>query len=123
MFHINGDDSNMKKNNEKCPACEKGNLQSSKVPYSVYGVQLGVFPAKVCSSCDEQWFDKNTSEKIQALEKEKGLWGLSKKTKISYSGNSLVIRIPEQIARYLNLKKEEEVTLHPEGKNKLILEI
>ena len=107
----------------KCPICEEGKLNTKKVPYSVYGVELGTFSAQVCNACNEQWFDEKTSTKIQELEKKKGLFGLSKRTKISYSGNSLIVRIPESVAKFMNLHKEDEVIIHPEGKNKITVEL
>lgn len=39
-----------------------------------------------------------------------------KKTKITRTGNSLAVRIPKEIADYLNLKEGEEAYIHPEGK-------
>ena len=107
----------------KCPICEKGTLLDRRVPYKVYGEKLGDFPASVCSYCKEEWFDEATAMKIEALEKEKGFFGLSAQTKISYSGNSLIIRIPKAIAEFMKLKREELVTIHPEGKNKLSVEL
>lgn len=107
----------------KCPICEKGTLRKKKVDYTVYGISLGKFPAQVCSSCNEEWFDEKTSENIQALEKERGLFGLSKKSKISYSGNSLIVRIPEAVAKFTGIKKEDEIMIHPEGKNKISVEL
>ncbi|MBI2669140.1 hypothetical protein HYX14_04830 [Candidatus Woesearchaeota archaeon] len=106
-----------------CPICEKGTLQPKKVTYEVYGIKLGLFPAKVCSVCKEEWFNEETSRRIEAIEKKKGLFGLSKKTKISYSGNSLVIRIPEALVSFMGIKKEDEVLIHPEGKSKIAVEL
>lgn len=103
--------------------CEKGKLKKKIVPYSVYGVELGRFPADVCDKCGEEWFDEETAKKIELLEKKHGLFGLSKESKISYSGNSLIIRIPKAIAKFLNLKKEKPIIIHPEGKRKLTIEI
>jgi len=109
--------------NLRCPLCEKGGLHPKKVSYTVYGMELGIFPAQVCDGCGEQWFDEETSKKIQDLEKKKGLFGLNKKSKISYSGNSLIVRIPEQVAKFMNIKKEDEIIIHPEGKNKISIEL
>ena len=49
---------------KKCPICEKGKLIEQKIPYSVYGIKLGDFPAKICTSCDEQWFSEETAKNI-----------------------------------------------------------
>lgn len=84
---------------------------------------LGIFPTQVCDACGEQWFDEKTSQKIQELEKKNGLFGLSKKSKVSYSGNSLIVRIPESVAKFMKIKKEDEIIIHPEGKNKIAVEL
>ncbi len=106
-----------------CPACEKGRLMKKEVSYSVYDIELGKFPAEVCTKCREQWFSEEIAKKIEKIEKEKGLFGLSKQSKISYSGNSLIIRIPKEIVKFMNLKKEKQVLIHPEGKDKLLIEV
>ena len=106
-----------------CPICEKSKLVKKNIPYYVYGIEIGKFPAEICSKCDEQWFSEETAQKIEKIEKAKGLFGLTKQSKISYSGNSLILRIPKEIAKFLNLKKEKPVLMHPEGKNKLMIEI
>jgi YgiT-type zinc finger domain-containing protein len=106
-----------------CPICEKGTLRKKNVEYTVYGVSLGTFSARVCSSCHEEWFDEETSKKIQELEKKRGLFGLSKKSKISYSGNSLIIRIPESVVKFTGVKREDEIIIHPDGKNKITVEL
>ena len=105
-----------------CPLCEKGILRTEQVKYSVYGIELGTFPSNVCSVCHEKWFDEATSKKIELLEKKKGLFGLSKKSKIAYSGNSLVLRLPEALVKYMDIHKEDEVLIHPEGKDKILIE-
>jgi len=53
----------------------------------------------------------------------KGLFGLNKTSKISYSGNSLVVRLPEALVKYLDIHKEDEILIHPEGKNKIMVEL
>lgn len=101
----------------KCALC-KGKLKRKIINHSVYGKSLGNFPALVCDSCGEKWFDEETSKKIEEIEKKEKLFGLSKETKISYSGNSLIIRIPKEFAKFMNLSKETSVILYPEDKNK-----
>ena len=106
-----------------CPICEKGKLTKKTAPYEVYGVSLGRFPAEVCNQCGEIWFSEETSKEIEEIEKKKGLFGLSKQSKISYSGNSLIIRVPKEIVKFMDLKKETQISMHPESKNKLCIEI
>ncbi len=106
----------------KCPICGKGKLKKKVVPYKIYGEELGKFPANVCDKCNEQWFDRETALKIEKLEKEKGLFGMTKRSKISYSGNSLIIRIPKDVVKFMNLKKEEPISIYPQSRDKLVIE-
>lgn len=107
---------------DKCVLCG-GKLTRKNVDYKIYGKSIGKFPALVCNSCGEQWFDEDTSGKIQEKERKLKLFGLSRETKISYSGNSLIIRIPKELAKFMNLKKETEVIIYPEDKNKIAISI
>jgi YgiT-type zinc finger domain-containing protein len=106
----------------KCAMCG-GKLEQKRVDYKIYGKSIGKFPALVCSSCDEQWFDEKTSREIEEAEKKHNLFGLSKETKVSYSGNSLIIRIPQELANFMGIKKQSRVTLYPEDKNKFCVAI
>jgi hypothetical protein len=108
---------------EKCYLCEKGSLAKKKVPYEVLDEKVGMFDAEVCNSCDEIFFDEETSKKITAATKAKGLWGLGSKTKIGQAGSTLDIRLPKRIIDLLGLKKGEDVTVYPESKRRLIVEL
>lgn len=105
----------------KCPTCDKGTLENGKVKEIMFGVYLGEFPAQICTKCNEAFTDEKTTKKIEELAKKKGLWDLGKKTKITRTGNSLAVRIPKNIADFLNLKEGSEAYIHPE-KNKLVIE-
>jgi ribosomal protein L40E len=108
---------------EKCPLCAVGNLRSKKVREELFGVPLGVFDAEVCEKCHEVYFTADSVDKIESRAKELGLWGLASKVKVARSGNSLVIRIPAPLARYLKLRNGQDVLLTPEQKHKLVLEL
>lgn len=107
---------------KECILCE-GRLKKKIVDYKIYGKSIGKFPALVCDSCSEQWFDEETSRKIEQKEKELNLFGLSRETKISYSGNSLIVRIPKEVAEFMKLKKETNVIIYPEDQNKLCVAV
>lgn len=107
----------------KCYLCEKGILRVREVPYNLYGETVGKFKADVCEECGETFFDEETSAKITLATKAKGLWGIEAKTKIGQAGSTLDIRLPKRIIEFLNLKKGEEVSMYPESKKKLIIEI
>ena len=105
----------------KCPVCEKGILNPGKIKEMMFGVYLGEFSAEICAKCNESFTDEKTTRLIEDAAKKKGIWGLSKKTKITKTGNSLAVRIPQEIAKFLNLKDGKEAYIHPEG-NRLIIE-
>lgn len=97
-------------------------MERKKIPYSIGGVKLGVFEADVCS-CGEVFFTEKSSDAIDGKAKESGLWGLEKRGKVGYSGNSLIIRIPKKVAEFMNLKKGGDIRVRPEGKRRLVIEI
>ncbi|MDA2933572.1 AbrB/MazE/SpoVT family DNA-binding domain-containing protein [Acidobacteria bacterium AH-259-D05] len=105
----------------KCPVCSKGIVRKGKVREEMYGVYLGTFPAQICGRCGESFTDSETTRKIEAVAKRKGIWGLGMKTKITKAGNSLAVRIPKKVADYLKLKEGREAYIHPQ-KEKLIIE-
>ncbi|MBS3151552.1 AbrB/MazE/SpoVT family DNA-binding domain-containing protein [Candidatus Woesearchaeota archaeon] len=105
----------------KCPTCEKGILKKGIIEEKMFGVYLGKFPAEVCTKCEESFTDAETTRKIEEAAKKKGIWGLGIKTRITKTGNSLAIRIPKKIAKFLSLKEGEEAYIHPD-QNKLIIE-
>lgn len=108
---------------KKCPICEKGNLKKGKIDEEMFGVALGRYDAEVCDKCGESFVDQKAMNQIERKAKELGIWGMARKLKIARSGNSLVVRIPADIARFLDLSEGEDVLLHPEGKKKIVLEL
>lgn len=53
---------------DKCVLCE-GKLSEKIADYKIYGKSIGKFPALVCGSCGEQWFNEEIAKKIQEKEK------------------------------------------------------
>jgi YgiT-type zinc finger domain-containing protein len=105
----------------RCPVCGKGTLREGKIKESMFGIYLGDFPAQVCSKCGESFTDGETTKAIETAAKEKGIWGLGRKTKVTKTGNSLAIRIPKEIAKFLKLEEGSETFMHPD-KDRLIIE-
>lgn len=106
----------------KCVMCG-GKTQQKGIEHKEFGIPLGIFPAEVCQKCGEAFFSEEIAGKIQMKSKELGLFGLAKKATVAEVGNSIAIRIPKEIAKFLNLRKGEEVTLMPEGKHELRIEV
>jgi len=68
-------------------------------------------------------FTEETSDEIERINKEKGLYAIEAKTKIGAAGNCLDIRVNKRIAEFLSLKRGQEVRLYPENKHKLVVTI
>jgi len=110
------------KDQNKCWECGK-KMINKKVDYLLYGVSLGKFPALVCNTCNEEYFSEETSREITEIAKKKGLWGLGYKTKVGQAGSTLDIRLNKKLIDFMGLKKGEEVTIHPESKNRFVVTI
>ena len=108
---------------ERCPDCGKGTLRPERVREEMFGMELGTYAAEVCDRCSETFLTGESVDKIDTRAKELGLWGLASKVKVRRSGNSLVVRIPSPLARYLKLKSGQEVLVAPDRAHRLILEL
>ncbi|HLC55459.1 MAG TPA: hypothetical protein VJJ75_02905 [Candidatus Nanoarchaeia archaeon] len=107
----------------KCVLCN-GLLEEKIIEHQELGIALGKFKAHICKECGEAYFDSETVDKIQKRSKERGLFGLaSKRTRVAQIGNSLAIRIPKDLASFVDLKKEQEVRIIPKSKNEILLEV
>lgn len=108
---------------ERCPVCDKGSLRAAKHDFAMYGVSLGKFPAQVCDACGEAVFSEAVSRRIQQVAKKRGLWGIAKKVKVTYSGNGLTIHVPKALAAFLQLQRGDEVVLRPEGRDRIVIDL
>lgn len=100
-----------------------GSTETKQVEHKEFGVLLGRFRADVCTKCGETYYDSKTAAAIQQESKARGLFGLAKKAIVAEVGNSIAIRIPKEIASFLNLRKGTEVTLIPEDKHDLRVQV
>lgn len=104
----------------KCPICNS-RMKKTEETFKIGTISLGKFEAEKCTKCSEVYFTESSSDAIDKKAKQLGLWGLSARTKISYSGNSIIVRIPRDISKFMNLTKGAEITTHPEGKHRLVI--
>ena len=100
-----------------------GNLKKSRTEVEFFGIDFGVKPCEVCNECGSEYISQELLEQIEAEMKKKGLFGLERRSRITKSGNSLVIRVPKEIADSLHIAKDSEITIYPSDKKRLIVEI
>ncbi len=87
-------------------------------------VDCGTLDIEACPKCGEEYFPEESMEIVEKKLKQAGVWGVQRKeVRLWKSGNSVLLRIPKAIADSLNLKPDEKVTIYPEGKRKLIIDL
>lgn len=100
-----------------------GKLVEAPMPIEYFGIDFGIRDGHVCTECGDEYLTDEICQEIEDKAKELGIFGIEKKVKIRKSGNSLVVTIPPQIAKYVGIKKETLVSLIPSGKGKIEIEI
>lgn len=100
-----------------------GILKKSKTEIEFFGIDFGVRTCEICTRCGAEYLSQELIEEIEAEVKSRGLFGLERKGKITKSGNSLVIRVPKEIADSLNIEKDSRITIYPSDSKRLIVEI
>lgn len=100
-----------------------GELKKAKVAVEFFSIDFGLKDAEVCTSCGSEYLDQETMREIEKKVKEKNIFGLERKVSVTKSGNSLVIRIPPEIAEYLGIHYKSIVQLFPVDKDKLEIKV
>ena len=100
-----------------------GILKQSKCNVEFFGIDFGIRQCEVCTGCGTEYLDEAVMEEIEHRVKEKKLFGLEHKIKITKSGNSLVVRIPPEIARFAGIHYADLATILQIRKKKLEIEM
>ena len=100
-----------------------GKLVKTKIHVEHLGIDFGLQNGTVCTSCGDNYISYEVWEKIEKKTKKLGLFGLEKKVKIRKSGNSLVVTIPPEIAKFIGAKTQTLVSLLPLGKGRLEIQL
>jgi len=117
---------------KECPICG-GEVKKIETSLSLFNgnIQINPILGFECNKCNEIFIDEEESRRIDSLTNTKYYreaidnirkYQLRLRRRVSYSGRSLVIRIPKDIERVLSIKEGEEVEIYPEGKDKIIIE-
>lgn len=107
--------------------CMQCNEEAKEVVLDVYeyeeGIPLRNVKAYECPKCGEFIF---TEDQVEDMERRTDMikaemFGF--KRKVTISGRSLVINIPEDLVRHMNIEKGKKVKIIPAGKKRFIVEI
>ncbi len=109
----------------KCPVCGKGVLVAVDDILSEIEGFAFVERGHRCPVCGGEFIGQNDSERTVKVARRLGIWGepLKLHRKLSPSGRGVVLRIPEDLRRSLNLKGSETISLAKVGKKRILLEI
>ena len=100
-----------------------GKLKKAYTQVEFFGIDFGVRPCEVCSQCGSEYLNDETLQEIEKEVKRRKLFGLEKQARITKSGNSLVIRISPEIAKFSDIHYNDSVRMYPLAKNKLALDL
>ena len=100
-----------------------GKLKRSFTEVEFFGIDFGLRRANVCAECGSEYLSQEVMEEVESEVKRRGLFGLERRGRVAKSGNSLVIRIPKEIADSLRIKRDLPIVIYPSEPRKLIIEI
>ena len=100
-----------------------GELIYSQCEVEFFGIDFGIKKCEICKECNAEYLDNETMKFIEKEVKKRGIFGLEKTVRVTKSGNSIVIRIPPEIAKFSDIDYKSIIRIFPVGKNKIELEI
>ncbi len=100
-----------------------GKLKTSFTEVEFFGIDFGVKQANVCTDCGSEYLPQEVMEEVETEVKRRGFFGLERRGRVAKSGNSLVIRIPKEIAESLKIKRDLPIVIYPSEPRKLIIEM
>ncbi len=100
-----------------------GTLKKSRTEVEFFGIGFGIRECEICTKCNSEYLSDEVLEEIEKEVKKKKLFGLEKEAHVTKSGNSLVIRIPPEIAKFSGIKYKDRIRIYPSGKNKIEVEL
>jgi len=109
----------------KCPVCGKGTLVGVDDILSDLEGFAFVERGHRCPACAEEFIDQDDAERTIKVARRLGIWGepLKLHRKLSPSGRGIVLRIPEDLRRSMDLKGSETISLAKVGKKRILLEV
>ena len=100
-----------------------GILKKSRTQVEFFGIDFGIRECEVCTKCGSEYLSDDVLGEIENEVKKKKLFGLEKQAQITKSGNSLVIRIPPEIAKFSGVHYKDIVRIYPVEKKKIEIEL
>ena len=100
-----------------------GNLRKTKVEVEFFGIDFGLRDAEVCMACGSEYLDHETLKEVEMEIKKRNIFAMERKVQVDRSGDSLVIKIPPEIAEFLDIHYKSLVQLFPVDRNRLEVKV
>lgn len=100
-----------------------GILKKSNCNVEFFGIDFGIKECEVCATCNSEYLSDEILEEVEKEVKKRKLFGLEKQAQVTKSGNSLVIRIPPEIAKFAGMHYKDQVRIYPVAKNRIEVEL
>ncbi|MBI2564914.1 hypothetical protein HYV79_02890 [Candidatus Woesearchaeota archaeon] len=100
-----------------------GKLKKSFCSVEFFGHDFGERACEICTSCGSEFLSDQTVEEIECEVKKRKLFGLEKQVTVVKSGNSLVFRIPPEIAKFLKIHPKKIARMFPLDEKRLAIEL
>ena len=100
-----------------------GNLRKTKVEVEFFGIDFGLRDAEVCIACGSEYLDHETLKEVETEIKKRNIFAMERKIQVDRSGDSLVIKIPPEIAEFLGIHYNSLVQLFPVDRNRLEVKV
>lgn len=108
---------------KKCPICEKGMLKEVDDIVSEIEGYVFIEKGERCTSCGEEFIREKDAQRTVEIARKLGIWPqpLKLHRSLSKSGRGLVLRIPSDLEKDLDLKPGSEIAISKIGR-KIIIE-
>ena len=100
-----------------------GELKKAFSEIEFYGISFGIREVEVCKECGTEYLSNEIMAEIEKEVKKRNLFGLQKDGNITKSGNSLVVRIPPEIAKFARIRYKEQIRIYPASKDRIEIEL
>jgi len=107
--------------------CAKCKVEMKKTILDTYeyveGIPIHDVEGYRCSKCDELFFTEKQADKMERMTKKQKEHMFMFVRKVSYSGRSLIITIPEDLATHLDIERGQKVKIMPMDKKGFLVEV
>lgn len=98
-------------------------MKKSHTEVEFYGIDFGVRECEICDTCKTEYLSEDVIEEIEKEIKKRGVFALERSVHVTKSGNSLVLRLPPEIVKFLEIHHKSTVRLFPTDKHRLEVEV